>query len=132
MKLLIAVLLIFLVIGIGRSMFLSFRSQSPNDYAATGPEFDMKTYLNGPIASEGLIFGPSGRMTNSFVAQMVGEWDGNTGTLTEDFTYSNGRTQQRKWFLTLGDNGSFTATADDIAFSSKSSARIPSSSPDRR
>ena len=38
----------------------------------------------------------------------------NTGTLTEDFTYSNGRQQQRKWFITLGENGAFTATADDI------------------
>jgi len=45
---------------------------------------------------------------------MVGEWDGNTGTLTEYFTYSNGKQMTRKWYLTLGTGNRFTATADDI------------------
>lgn len=114
MKLLTAVLALVLIVLLARAMFWSFRAQSPDDYAQTGPAFDLKTHLNGPILSEGLIYGPTGRMTNSFVADMRGEWDGNTGTLTEDFTYSNGRQQQRKWFITLGENGAFTATADDI------------------
>ncbi|NDR59257.1 DUF3833 domain-containing protein [Aliiruegeria sabulilitoris] len=112
-------ILLILVIGAvtimsARSLLLSFRAQRPADYAATSPEFDLQTVLNGPILSEGLIYGPNGRMTNSFVAQMHGEWEGNTGTLSEDFTYSNGKRMQRKWFLTLVSDKEFTATADDI------------------
>ncbi len=45
---------------------------------------------------------------------MLGEWDGNSGTLTEEFRYASGRTQKRKWHLNLGPKNTFTATADDI------------------
>ncbi|MBY6066673.1 DUF3833 domain-containing protein [Leisingera aquaemixtae] len=114
MKLLAAILLIALAAILAKSLFFSFRAQTPADYAASGPEFSLKTHLSGEILSEGLIFGPDGRMTNSFTARMHGEWEGNTGTLSEEFTYSNGRNQSRKWFLTLGEGNSFTATAEDI------------------
>ncbi|MDU8927021.1 DUF3833 domain-containing protein [Alisedimentitalea sp. MJ-SS2] len=114
MKLLTAFLFLVILVMAAKSMFLSFRAQNPADYADAGPTFSLKTHLNGEILSEGLIYGPTGKMTNSFVAKMVGEWDGDTGTLSEEFTYSNGKQQSRKWFLKLGDGNTFTATADDI------------------
>lgn len=114
MKLLVACLVVLLVAIVAKTYLFSFRFQSPQDYAGTGPQFDLKTHLSGEILSEGLIFGPNGKMTNSFVAKMVGTWDGDTGTLSEEFTYSNGKTQSRKWHLTLGPNNTFTATADDL------------------
>ncbi|WP_424943642.1 DUF3833 domain-containing protein [Aliiroseovarius crassostreae] len=114
MKLLTLLPILLLLVVMAKSLFLSFRAQSPEDYASTDPAFVMKTHLSGPILSEGLIYGPTGKMTNSFVARMVGEWDGDTGTLSEEFTYSNGKQQSRKWFLTLGEGNTFTATADDI------------------
>ncbi|OIQ45692.1 MAG: hypothetical protein BM558_02780 [Roseobacter sp. MedPE-SW] len=115
MKLLAACLVILLIAVIAKTYLFSFRFQSPRDYAQTGPQFDLKTHLSGEILSEGLIFGPNGKMTNSFTAKMVGSWQGDTGTLTEEFTYSNGKTQSRKWYLTLGPNNTFTAKADDLA-----------------
>lgn len=114
MTVLLVVLLLALTILSARALLLSFRAQRPADYAATSPEFDLREVLNGPIESEGLIYGPTGRMTNSFVAQMHGEWTGDSGTLSEDFTYSNGKRMRRKWILTLGPDKTFTATADDI------------------
>lgn len=45
---------------------------------------------------------------------MHGERQGDVGTLTEDFTFSNGQTQQRKWYLTIGPGNTFTVTADDL------------------
>ncbi|WP_171101684.1 DUF3833 domain-containing protein [Ruegeria sp. HKCCD7255] len=114
MKLLTILLFAILAVIIGKARFLSFRSQEPSDYASTGPEFSLKENLNGEILSEGLIYGPNGKMSNSFVARMVGEWDGNAGTLTEYFTYSNGKQMTRKWHLTLGTGNTFIATADDI------------------
>ena len=108
------ILLVLLTAVFIRARLLSFRAQSPADYAGTGPTFKMKEALNGEILSEGLIYGPNGKMSNSFVARMVGEWDGNTGTLAEYFTYSNGKQMTRKWYLTLGTGNTFTATADDI------------------
>lgn len=108
------ILLVLLAAVFARSHLLSFRAQSPADYASTGPEFSLKRHLNGEILSEGLIYGPNGKMSNSFVATMVGEWSGNTGTLAENFTYSNGKKMARKWYLTLGTGNTFTAKADDI------------------
>ncbi|RYH08146.1 DUF3833 domain-containing protein [Tropicimonas sp. IMCC6043] len=99
---------------VAKLRLLSFRAQRPGDYAATSPEFDIKRDLNGPIMSEGVIYGPTGRMTSSFVARMHGEWDGDSGTLTEDFVYSSGVTMQRKWNLTMGPGKTFVAKADDI------------------
>ncbi|SDX27248.1 Protein of unknown function [Ruegeria halocynthiae] len=111
--LLICLLTIFALFAL-KNRFLGFRSQSPSDYGGTGPEFSLKNHLNGKILSEGLIYGPNGKMANSFVASMVGEWNGNTGTLSEYFTYSNGKQMSRKWYLTLGTGNTFIATADDI------------------
>lgn len=115
----IAALLIVLLVILAKNLFLSFRAQSPADYADTDPTFVLNQHLAGEIVSEGLIYGPTGKMTNSFVAKMVGTWEGDTGTLTEDFTYSNGTTQSRKWFLTIGEGNTFTATAEDIVGQAK-------------
>lgn len=113
-------LLVMLTLGLSLSIvylknrLFSFRAQAPSDYAALGPEISLKEHLNGPILSEGLIYGPNGRVTNSFVAQMEGHWEGDKGTLTEAFTYSNGKQQNRQWHMTMVDETRFTATADDI------------------
>lgn len=111
----LATLLFLIVAGMAaKTLWFSFRAQKPGDYADTGAAFSLRDNLSGRIACEGLIYGPTGRMTNSFTASMEGAWDGDTGTLSEDFTYSNGRKQQRKWYLRLGKGNRFTATADDI------------------
>lgn len=114
MKLLVLLLVLLVLVIFAKSRFLSFHAQKPSDYADTGPAISLKTHLSGEILSEGLIYGPTGKMTNSFIATMVGEWDGDSGTLSEEFTYSNGKQQSRKWFLKLGEGNSFTATADDV------------------
>ena len=114
MKILISLLVLALLLWVLKDRLFSFRAQTPEGYVNLGPEMALKTHLSGPIQSEGLIYGPTGRVTSTFVARMFGEWEGNTGTLTEDFTYSNGRTQSRKWYLRAGEGNQFTATADDI------------------
>ncbi len=110
-----SILLVAVIVAVAaRALFLSFRAQRPHHYSATSPEFDIKRVLNGPISSEGVIYGPTGRMTSSFIARMHGEWNGDSGTLSEDFVYSSGKTMQRKWYLTMGTDNTFIARADDI------------------
>lgn len=92
----------------------SFKSQKPEDYAKNTPLFDIREALSGTLLSEGMIYGPTGRVTSRFTAEFTGAWDGATGTLAEEFVYDTGTTQSRKWFLTMGEDGHFTATADDI------------------
>lgn len=97
-----------------RTRYASFTAQSPADYAGNGPAFDLRRHLSGPIACEGVIFGPTGRVTSRFVAGMEGTWDGTTGTLAEVFRYDSGTVQHRAWTLALGPDGSITATAPDV------------------
>jgi Protein of unknown function (DUF3833) len=97
-----------------RTRYASFLAQSPSDYDGKGPAFDLRRHLSGPILSEGVIFGPTGRVTSRFVARMEGTWNGNSGTLAEVFHYDSGTIQHRAWTLTLGGDGQITATAPDV------------------
>lgn len=109
--LLLALILAALLV---QRLVFSFAAQDPARYAASGPAFDLRTHLGGAMISEGVIFGPDGRMAVRFVARMTGTFQGETGTLAESFRYAGGGTQERKWTLKLASGGRFTATAPDI------------------
>lgn len=94
--------------------FFGFAAQTPADYAKSGPAFDIRERLNGPIACEGVIYGPMGRVTSRFVADFEASWHGNVGTMTEVFRYDSGTVQNRKWTLTLAHDGAIRAEAPDL------------------
>ena len=105
---------IVIAVLILRARLFSFQSQQPGDLAKAGPRFDLREHLNGPILCEGLIYGPTGRVASRFVAHMVGSWDGNTGTLREEFRYDSGTVQNRVWTLHLTADGDIRAEAPDV------------------
>lgn len=96
-----------------KGRYMSFAAQSPDDYAF-GEEFDIRKVLNGPLACEGIIYGPTGRVTSRFVARFDASWDGNTGVMKEVFNYDSGNVQHREWYLTLEDGGAIKADANDL------------------
>lgn len=96
------------------SRFTGFMAQKPRDYAQSEPAMDIRKHLSGPMLCEGVIYGPTGRVTSRFVADMQGRWDGNRGVLDEAFRYAGGNAQDRQWRLTLGNDGAITAEADDL------------------
>lgn len=97
-----------------RMRMWDFPAQRPEDYEGTGPQIDLRKHLCGPILCEGVIYGPTGRVTSRFVADFDARWDGNTGVMTEHFRYDSGETQDREWRLTLAEDGSVRAEADDL------------------
>jgi len=107
---------ILIAMGVGylRRAFLSFLAQKPEDYAEGGPQFDLRTHLNGPILCEGVIYGPTGRVTSRFIGEFQVEWTGNLGVMKEHFRYEDGTTQNREWHLTLGNDGQIEARAPDV------------------
>ena len=107
------VVVLFGVVLLIASRRLSFRAQRPEDYA-DGPLFDIRERLNGPILCEGVIYGPTGRVTSRFVADIEAQWTGNTGRMTEVFHYDSGTVQERVWTLTLGNDGGIRAEAPDV------------------
>jgi hypothetical protein len=109
-----------------RRYFAEFPGQRPEHYADLSPEFDLRTHLNGAMLCEGVIFGPLGRVTSSFVADFDVTWDGNKGRIDEEFVYNDRSTQTRAWDLVLGERDTFTATAEDVPGTAKGVIRGPS------
>ncbi len=97
-----------------RARYLSFEAQRPEEYKDLGPQIDLREHLSGPILCEGVIYGPTGRISSRFVADMEATWTGNTGVMKEHFRYDSGTTQDREWRLTIGNDGKIKAEADDV------------------
>ena len=74
----------------------------------------LEEYFNGDIKAWGIIQDGRGRVISRFDVQMVGSWEGNVGTLEEDFTYYSGNQQQRTWTITKLDERQYEGRADDI------------------
>lgn len=106
-------LLLAITFGMIWQRYAGFIAQTPEDYSRA-PQFDLRKHLQGPILCEGVIYGPTGRVTSRFVADFHARWDGNIGTMTEEFRYDSGTTQNREWRLTLGNDGRIRAEADDL------------------
>ena len=105
---------IVMALGYLRRRFWSFVAQAPQDYATADTPFDLRTHLNGPMLCEGVIYGPTGRVTSRFEADFDVQWTGNTGVMKEHFRYDDGSTQDREWHLTIGNDGRIKATASDV------------------
>ena len=102
------------VVSWARANYLEFPAQTPTEYDGAAPAFDIREVLNGPLACEGVIFGPTGRVSSRFVAEFHAEWDGDNGRMTEHFRYDSGETQNREWRLTIEPSGNIRAEADDL------------------
>lgn len=89
-------------------------SVTPADYAGMGPKLDLREYLNGPLEAWGVLVDYTGKADRHFHVKMVGTWNGNEGTLEEDFVFSNGQTDHRVWRITFSDDHNLTGTAGDV------------------
>ncbi len=105
---------IVLILGFARLRYFDFMAQRPEDYADAGEAMDLRRHLSGPLVCEGVIYGPTGRVTSRFVGEFQADWDGNKGVMHEHFTYDSGAEQHREWTLTLGNDGRIRATAPDV------------------
>ncbi len=89
-------------------------SSDVEQYAAEQPALSLQDYLNGELQAWGMFQDRSGKVIKRFHVQMTGQWQGDTGTLDERFTYSDGTTERRVWTLTRQSDGSWQGTADDV------------------
>lgn len=89
-------------------------TMTPSDYAAEKPALDLQTYFNGTVDAWGMFQDRSGKVIKRFKVVIHCSWQGDTGTLDEDFTYSDGTTQKRVWTLKKFPDGRYIGTADDV------------------
>lgn len=84
------------------------------DHAAERPVFDFKQYFNGTLLAHGLVSDRGGKVLRRFVVTMRCDWVGDSGTLDEQFVYSDGERQHRVWRVRKQPDGSYVGTADDV------------------
>jgi hypothetical protein len=71
----------------------------PQVYAQQRPALDLKRYFSGKIVGHGMVLDRSGQVTRRFVVDINATWAGDTGTLDEDFVWSDGEKEKRIWTL---------------------------------
>lgn len=84
------------------------------DYSSTNPQLDLQEYFNGPIKAWGFVQDYSGKVTRRFDVDMVGSWDGDTGTLKEKFEYYDGQADERVWTIKKIAENKYEGRAGDI------------------
>ena len=89
-------------------------SSSLADYVGTTPEFSLPAYFSGQSVARGILQDYKGRITRHFCVDINGQWDGNKGTLHEQFYFNDGEQQTRIWRLNIDQQGNITGTADDV------------------
>ncbi|CAM3086869.1 DUF3833 domain-containing protein [Janthinobacterium lividum] len=87
---------------------------TPAMYAQELPILDLQQYFNGTLDAHGIFQDRSGKVVKRFTVVMRASWVGETGTLDEDFTYSDGSRQRRVWTLRKTAPGRFIGTAPDV------------------
>lgn len=112
----IKLITIFGALIIAGSIFTmnNFGNDSIEYYKKTSPQMEIKEYFNGPIKAWGIVQDWRGRVVRRFDVEMVGEWEGDVGTLTEHFKYYDGKKQERIWTIKKLADGQYQGTAADI------------------
>lgn len=95
-------------------LLLGCASQNLQTYAGQKPDLNLPQYFNGTVDGYGIFTDRSGTVRKRFTVRIACDWQGDQGTLDEDFTYADGSTQKRIWHLTRGADGHFTGRADDV------------------
>lgn len=83
-------------------------------YADNKPQLTLQDYFSGKIQAQGMVQNWSGILTRRFQVTMQGNWQGNKGTLSEHFSYDDGKEQNRLWRWQLIDKHHFVGKADDV------------------
>ena len=108
---------VFLIVLTGTltAMCFSFFSPAPiKQYQPMSPQIAVEDYFNGNIKAWGFVQSMSGQVVQRFDVTMKGAWQGNTGTLDEEFTYYDGKKQHRTWTITKLADGTYEGRAGDI------------------
>lgn len=83
-------------------------------YQNEKPVLDLKTYFNGTLDGVGMFQDRSGAVIKRFHVVIQARWEGEIGTLDEQFVWSDGTTSQRVWTITKQGAQRYTGTAADV------------------
>ena len=84
-------------------------SVDPQVYRRQQPALDLARYFAGTLEGHGMVLDRGGEVQRRFVVLIRATWNGEIGTLDEDFTWSDGKRERRVWTLRRSvSDGSFS------------------------
>ena len=96
------------------ALALTACSTSIEDYQGRSPQLQLEEFFSGELVAYGTVQDYSDDVIQRFRVEMVGTWEGNQGTLDEQFYYADGRTQERVWKLTKTGPNTYEGRASDV------------------
>ncbi len=104
------------LLGLAALLTAGCASIEPQVYAREKPALDLKRYFSGQVVGHGMVLDRGGQVTRRFVVDIKATWNGDVGTLDEDFAWSDGEREKRVWTLrpVPGEPGRWTGTAADV------------------
>jgi len=91
----------------------SCSSVEPTAYKKQTPKLEFNKFLQGKLTGWGIYQGRNGEVQKRFRIDMTANWEGDTGTFIENFTFNDGTKQVREWALTRIDDHHYTGKAND-------------------
>ncbi len=77
-------------------------------------QLNLEEFFDGDLVAYGQFQDVFGTVRRQFVVDIHGDWDGEKLTLTEDFVYEDGSTEQRIWTLVKTGEDTWQGTAPGV------------------
>lgn len=87
---------------------------NPQAYEITGPALHPNQFFNGTLDAYGVYENWKGQATSRFHMMATAQWQGDTGSMHEDFSYQDDTTATRDWTFKMLDGKTFIGTAPDV------------------
>lgn len=97
------------------TLLLASCSEPNIQYAKTQtPKFNIKDFFRGKIIASGIIQNWRGEVTKTFTAKVTSHWNDNNVIITQNITFNNASTLNRKIQMTLINDNSLLIDGIDI------------------
>jgi len=83
-------------------------------YQTERPELRLEEYFNGTLDAWGMFQKRDGTVVRRFKVVIDARWEGDSGVLDENFTYSDGTRKRRVWKITRTGDDTYSGRADDV------------------
>jgi hypothetical protein len=84
------------------------------DYDEFSPRLELEEFFQGKLTAHGVVKNRGGKVIRYFNADIDASWEGEVGTLEEDFVFNDGEKQRRVWTLSPNGDGTYAGTAGDV------------------
>ncbi len=85
-----------------------------HDLNLTTPSFVLEEYFQGKTKAYGLFEDRFGKVRRQFLVEIDGVWDGKSLVLDEDFLYSDGEVENRRWVVEKVGACEYIGTTDHV------------------